>query len=156
MTLQLESSAFTNGGNIPIDYTYNGRNVSPPLKISGVPRGSASLILILDDPDAANEPAGSGKTFDHWLVYNIPAVDQEIAEDSVPNGCELGKNSTGRSDYIGPCPPTFRHKYVFRLFALDCRLDFASPPSKDEIENAINGHVIEKIEIVAYYKQPGK
>lgn len=154
MTLQLESSVIKNGDTFPIDYTCNGRNINPPLKITNVPQGSASLVLLFDDPDAAKEPAGNGKTFDHWVIYNLPAADQEIAEDSIPSGCELGRNSTGRSSYIGPCPPTFQHKYIFRLFALDCSLHFTDQPKKDEIESAIKGHIIEKAELISFYKQP--
>jgi Raf kinase inhibitor-like YbhB/YbcL family protein len=154
MALQLASPAFMNGGTFPVDYTCNGRNVNPPLTISNVPKGAASLALIFDDPDAANEPAGRGSTFDHWIIYNLLAADQAIAEDSVPDGCAQGKNSLGGSNYIGPCPPTFRHEYVFRLLALDCRLNFTSQPVKAEIEAATDGHVIGEARLIAYYQQP--
>lgn len=156
MTLALTSGAFTNNSDIPADYTCNGREVSPPLKISGVSDKAKSLVLILDDPDAAKEPAGNGTTFDHWILYNIPPVDQEIAEGSTPNGSELGKNSEGSGTYIGPCPPTFRHAYFFRLLELDCKLSFDSPPTKAEVEKAAQGHVINEVTLTSYYEQPHK
>jgi Raf kinase inhibitor-like YbhB/YbcL family protein len=153
MALQLTSAKFNNDGNFPVDYSCNGRNVNPPLKISGVSKDAVSLVLIFDDPDAASEPAGNGQTFDHWIVYNLPAVDQEIAEDTVPINSKLGQNSLGDERYTGPCPPTFRHKYFFRLMELDCRLNFPTVPTKAEIETAVVGHIIEKTDLISYYAQ---
>lgn len=154
MALRLTSPVITNGDAFPVDYTCNGRGVSPPLKIEGVPGEAKSLVLIFDDPDAAKEPAGRGITFDHWLVYNIPAQDQEIAEASAPSGAQFGKNSAGRGDYMGPCPHTFRHKYFFRLLALDCRLDLTDLPTKVQIEQTAKDHVLDKTELTSYYEQP--
>lgn len=154
MALQLTSPTFKDDGVFPADFTCNGRNVSPPLVISGVPSNADSLVLLFDDPDAAKEPAGNGTTFDHWVAYNIPAQDQEIAENNIPPGAEVGKNSMGNTSYTGPCPPSFRHKYVFRLFALDTKLSFASPPTMSDVEVAAKGHVIEKVNLTAYYEQP--
>jgi len=154
MALKLSSTVFTNGGDFPNDFTCNGRNISPPLAISGVPQNSSSLVLIFDDPDAAKEPAGNGSTFDHWVVYNMPTSMRDIIEDSVPNGSKLGKNSMGSSKYIGPCPPTFRHEYILRLFALDNKLNFTNQPTKSEVETAMQRHIIEETKLVSYYKQP--
>jgi Raf kinase inhibitor-like YbhB/YbcL family protein len=154
MALLLTSPVIEPNGNFPPDYTCNGRNVNPPLRISGVPDGAATLVLIFDDPDAAKEPAGSGKTFDHWIIYNIPAVDQNIAEASIPTGGQFGKNSLSKGEYIGPCPPTFRHEYHFHLLALDSSLELTNLPTKSMVEQAIGGHVIEKAELIAYYQQP--
>jgi len=154
MALKLTSTAFIDGGDFPTDFTCNGRNINPPLAIFGVPQNSSSLVLIFDDPDAAKEPAGNGSTFDHWVVYNIPTSIQDIAEDSVPNGSKFGKNSIGSSQYIGPCPPTFRHAYILRLFALDNILGFTNQPIKSEVEEAMRGHIIEETKLVSYYKQP--
>jgi len=156
MGIQLTSSVFEDGGDLPIDYTCNGRNVSPPLTISNVPEGVASLVLIFDDPDAAKEPAGNGTTFDHWTVFNILPADQKIAEDSIPSGGELGRNSRGTIAYIGPCPPTFRHQYVFRLLALDCKLNLSKQPTKSEVQETIKGHIVEEARLVSYYEQPEK
>lgn len=153
MALQLTSPVFEADGRFPADYTCNGRNISPPLNITGVPAGSESLVLIFDDPDAAKEPAGRGETFDHWVVYNIPATDQEIAEDSIPSDAQLGVNSRGNDRYTGPCPPTFRHAYFFRLLALDNKLDLNRPTKAQVLEVAV-GHVVEEAKLVAYYEQP--
>lgn len=154
MTLQLSSPAFIPGGTIPAVYTCNGQNINPPLNISGVPKNAKSLVLVFDDPDAAKEPAGSGNTFDHWLIYNIPPNTQQIAEDSVPSGGQFGKNSAGNEKYIGPCPPSFKHKYVFCLLALDITLNLDNSPAKAQIEQAAQRHVIEQTELIAYYEQP--
>lgn len=154
MPLRLTSPAVAANGQFPVDYTCNGRNVSPPLAISGVPSGARSLVLIFDDPDAAKEPAGRGITFDHWVLYDIPAADQEIPENSVPASARPGKNGRGGTEYIGPCPPTFRHAYYFRLFALDSELKLPELPSKEEVLQALEGHIIEKTELVSYYEQP--
>lgn len=154
MGIQLTSPAFVGGGNFPIDFTCNGRNVSPPLTISNVPEGVVSLVLIFNDPDAAKEPAGNGTTFDHWIVFNISPTDQKISEDSTPGGGELGKNSRGTATYIGPCPPTFRHQYVFHLLALDCKLKLSKQPTKVEVQEATKGHIVDEARLVSYYKQP--
>lgn len=154
MALELKSTVIKAGGEFPVDYTCNGRNISPPLNVSGIPAAAKSLVLIFDDPDAAKEPAGRGKTFDHWVVYNILATDQTIAEDSVPAGARLGQNGAGSDKYIGPCPPTFRHTYYFRLLALDNTLDLVDRPTKDQVLEASTSHVIEETQLVAYYEQP--
>ena len=156
MALELSSSVFSNGTNFPADYTCNGRNVSPPLSIAGVPAKANSLLLIIDDPDAAKEPAGNGKTFDHWIVYNLMPKDQELTEANVPEEAKQGLNSMGSDKYIGPCPPTLRHKYFFRIFALDTNLDFDHAPTKDEIELAANTHIIEQAQLTAFYEQPSR
>lgn len=154
MPLSLTSPAFTNGGDFPTKYTCNGQNTNPPLVISDVPKNAKSLVLILDDPDAAKEPAGNGKTFDHWLLYNIAPASQSISEGTTIKIGESGKNSSGGSNYIGPCPPTFRHEYIFRLLALDSNLQFDKAPTKAELEEATQPHVIETARLTAYYQQP--
>lgn len=154
MALRLISTRFEEGGTFPSQYTCNGQNISPPLNISGVPDGAKSLALIFDDPDAAKEPAGSGKTFDHWIIYNIPPVDQDIPEATAPAQAKLGKNSRGTGQYIGPCPPTFRHEYSFRLMALDSQLELGELPTRAEVEQAAQGHVIAEANLRAYYEQP--
>ncbi|HUY85364.1 MAG TPA: YbhB/YbcL family Raf kinase inhibitor-like protein [Candidatus Dormibacteraeota bacterium] len=156
MALRLSSPAIEVNGQFPVDYTCNGRNVSPPLAISGVPAAARSLVLIFDDPDAAKEPAGRGRTFDHWVLYNIPSVDQEIPENSVPASAQAGQNGRGSSEYVGPCPPTFRHAYYFRLFALGRELELPELPTKAQVLQALEGNIIEENELVAYYEQPAK
>lgn len=153
MALQLSSKAFENGGDIPSKYTCDGQDISPPLTISGVPENAASLVLIFEDPDAAREPGGNGKTFDHWLVYNISPIDQEVAEGSLPAGDKQGLNSAGKMQYMGPCPPTFKHQYVFRLLAIDRNMEFDGPPTKQNVEEAIVGHIIEETQLTAYYEK---
>jgi hypothetical protein len=154
MSLSLTSAEFEDGADFPQRHTCNGANVSPPLDISGVPANAVSLALIFDDPDAAKEPAGIGRTFDHWLVFNIDSSTTTIEEDSFPSGAEFGLNDLERGEYGGPCPPTFRHKYFFRLFALDSELSFDTMPTKSELESAIKDHLIEEVELTVYYEQP--
>lgn len=153
MALQLTSPVLTQGGMFPAKYTCNGENVNPPLKISGVPTGAKSLVLLFDDPDAAKEPAGIGKTYDHWIVYNLSTADQQIAEASRPIGAQFGKNSAGNDEYRGPCPPTFKHKYFFRLLALDTKLELGEMPDKAQVEEAARGHILEQAELTAFYEQ---
>ena len=137
----LKSSAFHEGEAIPKKYSYKDENVNPPLDISGIPEDAGSLVLIMDDPDAV-KPAG--KVWDHWLVWNIdPGIDS-IDEDSVPEGSVEGRTDYGENGYGGPNPPDGMHKYRFRLFALDNKLDLEGSANKDELEKAMEGHILEK------------
>ena len=113
---RLTSPAFGHNDRIPDIYTCAGKDINPPLRIQNIPQNTKSLVLIMDDPDA---PMG---TWNHWIVFNIPPIDA-IKEDSVPEGASHGKNSWGRFDYGGPCPPSGIHRYFFRLYALDTFLD---------------------------------
>src|SRR3990167_4141808 len=152
MSLELTSSVMSNGGEFPKDYTCNGRNVSLPLEISGVPIGAQSLVLIFDDPDAAKEPAGFGRTYDHWILYNIPPIDQKIPENTIPEGAKFAINSSGGTNYVGPCQPTLRHRYSFRLYALGSVLEINNP-TKEQIVQAMQGQIIEQTELYSYYEQ---
>ena len=154
MALSISSPSFSDGGAIPAKYTCNGEDVSPPLEISGVPQDAGSLVLILDDPDAAREPAGIGRTYDHWIVFNIPPLTTSIPEATVPGGSVLGKNDFGRQKYGGPCPPTFEHTYSFRLYALNCKLRLQKGASKHDVESRMTGHVLESATLTGVYKQP--
>jgi Raf kinase inhibitor-like YbhB/YbcL family protein len=111
--MKLESNDFEHGGDVPTKFTCDGADISPHLAWSGVPEGTKSLALIVDDPDA---PMG---TWVHWLVCNIPADTKEISQDSVPSGAKQVTNGFGKVEYGGPCPPGGTHRYFFKLYALD-------------------------------------
>ncbi len=145
--IALTSPAFQNNGDIPAKYTCQGDDVNPPLKISGTPEGAKSIVLIMDDPDA---PAG---TWDHWVVWNIRPATTEINENSVPPGTVQGKNSWGRNGYGGPCPPSGKHRYFFRLYALDIELDIPQSSGKVDVEKAMEGHVIGRTHLVGLYQK---
>jgi len=142
--LIITSPAFEHGGFIPKKYTCDGDDVNPPLKIEGIPEGTRSLVLIVDDPDA---PRG---TWDHWIVWNIPPVGK-IEEDSVP-GTE-GLNDLNRRSYGGPSPPSGTHRYFFKVYALDTKLDLNPNSRKKDVERAMNRHIIAKGEMVGRYSR---
>jgi len=142
--LIITSPAFKNMGFIPEKYTCDGDDVNPPLKIEGIPEGTRSLVLIVDDPDA---PRG---TWDHWIVWNIPPLEK-IEEDSVP-GTE-GLNDFNRRSYGGPSPPSGTHRYFFKVYALDTKLDLHPNSRKKDVERAMNRHIIAKGEIVGRYSR---
>jgi len=144
--LQLSSSAFEQNGKIPSKYTCDGNDMSPPLEISGVPAEAASLVLIMDDPDA---PVG---TWDHWIVFNLSPQLTVITEGEEPAGIP-GNNSWGKTGYGGPCPPDGEHRYFFKLFALDVTLDLKEGTTKADVEKAIDGHILEQTELVGLYKR---
>ncbi len=142
--LTITSSVFENNGVIPAKYTCDGEDVNPPLSIEGVPEGTESLVLIVDDPDA---PMG---TWDHWVVWNIPPV-KKIEENSVP-GTE-GINDFRKHSYGGPCPPSGTHRYFFKVYALDTKLDLSSNSRKRDVEKAMEGHILAEGEIVGLYSR---
>ncbi len=142
--LQITSPAFENRGLIPSKYTCDGDDVNPPLRIEGVPENTESLVLIVDDPDA---PIG---TWDHWIVWNIPPAEK-IEEDSVP-GIE-GLNDFRRNSYGGPCPPSGKHRYFFKVYALDTKLDLRPKSRKKDVERAMKGHTIAQGEIIGLYRR---
>jgi Raf kinase inhibitor-like YbhB/YbcL family protein len=144
--MKLTSPAFKNNSMMPSEYTCDGDGVSPELSIADVPNNAKSLVLISDDPDA---PAG---TWDHWVMFNIPPETKVIGKDSEPDGV-AGKNSWGKTGYGGPCPPSGTHRYFFKLYALDTILSLKEGATKKEIEKAMQGHIIEKTEIIANYKR---
>jgi len=143
--MKIESPAFKNNGLIPVDYTCDGRNVSPPLTVSDVPEGAKSMVLIVDDPDA---PAG---TWVHWTVWNIKPGISGIPENSCPADSVEGLTDSGSSGYGGPCPPTGTHRYFFKLYALNSKLDIDSSARAADIEREIRGKIIEKAELVGLY-----
>ncbi len=138
--LTLQSSAFSNGSEIPKKYGYKNDNVNPPLEISGIPQNAQSLVLIMDDPDAK---AAVGKVWVHWTIWNIVPNVTEIAESSTPSNSIEGKTDFGEIGYGGPAPPDKRHTYVFKLYALDSKLDLPQGSSKTQIEEAMKGHILD-------------
>jgi Raf kinase inhibitor-like YbhB/YbcL family protein len=143
--MKLTTKAFSELRPIPERFTTDGKNVNPPLAISGVPANAKSLVLIIDDPDA---PMG---TWSHWLVWNIKPDTTVIKEDSVPSGAVVGRNDAGTAQYVGPSPPRGTHRYLFRLYALDTKLDLPDTADRDTLDQAINGHVIAKTELLGRY-----
>jgi len=138
--LTLQSSAFSNRSEIPRKYGYKNDNVNPPLEISGVSQDTQSLVLIMDDPDAQ---AAVGKVWVHWTIWNIVPNVTEIAESSTPSNSIEGKTDFGEIGYGGPAPPDKIHTYVFKLYALDSKLDLPQGSSKTQIEEAMKGHILD-------------
>jgi Raf kinase inhibitor-like YbhB/YbcL family protein len=154
MALTLTSTAFAHGAAIPKLYTCEGKDVSPPLSWSGLPEGTKSLALIVDDPDAP-DPAAPRMTWVHWVMHNIPPEAKGLAEDvkNLPAGTLEGLNDWKRTGYGGPCPPIGRHRYFFKLYALDTLLPDLKRPNKAALEKAMEGHVLGKAELVGTYQK---
>jgi len=138
--LTLQSSAFSDGAEIPRKHGYKQDNLSPPLSIRGVPQNTQSIALIMDDPDAQ---AAVGKVWVHWTLWNISPNVNEIAESSTPSDSVEGKTDFGEIGYGGPAPPDKRHTYVFKLYSLDSKLDLPEGSSKAQIEEAMQGHILD-------------
>jgi hypothetical protein len=143
-TITIASSAFQPGSMIPAKFSCKGANENPPLEFNGVPAGAKSLALILDDPDAP------GGVFNHWLVWNIDPATRQIAANAAPAGAVQGENDFGKSGYGGPCPPSL-HRYFFRIFALDRKLDLKSGARRSALGSAMTGHVIGRGELMARF-----
>ena len=147
-TMKIESSAFAEGQTIPKKYTCDGPEVSPALSINGVPKNAKSLTLFLEDPDT------SMGTFTHWAVFNISpemtSVAEELPKTSPTFGTE-GKNSAGTVEYLGPCPPTGTHHYIFTLYALDTKLTLPEGSTKEEIIKAMEGHILAEAKLTGLY-----
>lgn len=142
----LTSSAFSHNTSIPPKYTCDAEDMSPPLLWGGVPEGTQSFVLIMDDPDAP------GRTWDHWVVFNIPANVRAVLEGKEPEGV-AGKNSWGRTGWGGPCPPSGTHHYVFTLFALDTVLGLSEGATKESVESAMKGHVLAETVLTGLYQR---
>lgn len=157
MKLILKSDAFEDGHEIPRKYTCEGEDVSPGLTWEGLPAGTASLVLIVDDPDAP-DPSAPRMVWDHWVLYNIPPAAHGLAEgvtpESLPQGCTEGINSWGGTGYGGPCPPIGRHRYFHRLYALDTRLPAElGHPHKNDLLLAMEDHILAHTELVGTYQK---
>lgn len=155
MSFTLTSTAFVDGGEIPIMYTCDGQDISPPLSWAGAPSNTKSLVLIVDDPDAP-DPAAPERTWVHWILYNLPPADsglkQGAASGALPTGTKEGANDWRRTGYGGPCPPIGRHRYFHKIYALDTVLVDLDNPNKEKLEEAMAGHIIDKAELVGTYQ----
>jgi Raf kinase inhibitor-like YbhB/YbcL family protein len=145
--LMISSPAYENNGNIPKKYTCDGANINPPLKIENVPQQAKSLALIFDDIDAP------GASYVHWILWNIEPATKEIKENSVPEGATQGTNDFKKQNYGGPCPPTRPHRYAFKVYALDARLDLSPDSKKADLEKAMKGHVIARSQCLGKFKR---
>jgi Raf kinase inhibitor-like YbhB/YbcL family protein len=156
MSMTLKSSAFIHQTEIPKRFTCDGLDVSPALSWLKLPQNTKSLALIVDDPDAP-DPAAPKLTWVHWLLYNIPPTVSElpgnVAPGDLPKGTLQGKNDWQQTGYKGPCPPIGRHRYFFKLYALDTELPDLNSPNKAPLEQAMAGHIIDQAELIGTYKR---
>ena len=148
--LQVRSNSFGPNGAIPRLYTCDGADISPELHWLNPPAGTVSLAIVMNDPDALSD-------FTHWIAYDIPSSIRELAEGasprgSMPQGSAEGTNSFGGFGYGGPCPPPGKpHHYIFRLYALDIRLDLPPRATRHQLESAVGGHVLAEGQIIGVY-----
>jgi Raf kinase inhibitor-like YbhB/YbcL family protein len=152
MAIIVTSSAFKEGGMIPAKYTCDGQNISPPLKWEQIPKGTKSFALISDDPDA---PMG---TWVHWVMWDIPAEANGLPENIPPkkellDGSKQGISDFRRPGYGGPCPPSGTHRYYFKIYALDVKLDLASTCAKQDLLEAIKGHILAEGSLMGKYQR---
>jgi Raf kinase inhibitor-like YbhB/YbcL family protein len=153
MAFSISSPDFQNGGDIPKKFTCDGADISPELSWTDAPAGTQGFALIADDPDA---PAG---TWTHWVIYEIPAhvhkLDQNVPKnEDLPSGARQGRNDFRKIGYAGPCPPAGKpHRYFFKLYALDTRLNLKPGTSKAELEKSMQGHTLAKTELMGKYKR---
>jgi Raf kinase inhibitor-like YbhB/YbcL family protein len=153
MTLTLSSPAFAHEASIPEPYTCEGADVSPPLAWTGAPAGTKSFALVVDDPDAP-DPKAPKMTWVHWVIVDLPAASTGLPESSsraLPAGAREGVNDWKRAAWGGPCPPIGRHRYFFKLYALDTTLPALASPTKPELEAAMNGHVLAQAQLMGPY-----
>ncbi len=160
MSMELNSSAFSDGAEIPAKYTCQGDDISPPLAWRGVPENTKSLVLIVDDPDAP-DPRAPKMTWVHWVLYNLPpsatGLAENIAAKDLPAGTQQAINDWKRSGYGGPCPPIGRHRYFHKLYALDIRLpSLGARAGKAEVEESMQGHIIAETVLIGTYLKNGK
>jgi hypothetical protein len=155
-SIQISSPSFEHEGEIPTRFTCEGEDVSPAIQWSGVPAEARSLALIVDDPDAP-DPAAPRRTWVHWVLYDIPASASGLPERAgggeVPSGSRIGLNDWKRPGWGGPCPPIGRHRYFFKLYALDTQLGALPGASKDELEKAMEGHILAQGVLMGTYQK---
>ncbi len=153
MPLTLTSPAFADRAEIPARHTCEGQDLSPALAWSGAPAGTKSLALVVDDPDAP-DPKAPRMTWVHWVVYDVPPGAEGLPEGAraLPAGTREGVNDWRRAGYGGPCPPVGRHRYFFKLYALDRTLGDLGKPTKARLEQAMEGHVLAKAELVGTHE----
>jgi Raf kinase inhibitor-like YbhB/YbcL family protein len=156
MSLTLTSTAFKNREDIPAKYTCDGDDTSPPLSWSGVPATALSLALIVEDPDAP-DPAAPQMTWVHWILYAMPPDSNGLKEGAgpgdLPPGTLEGINSWHRTGYGGPCPPVGRHRYFFRLYALNAVLANLEKPNRAKLLTAMEGKILEETELLGLYQR---
>jgi Raf kinase inhibitor-like YbhB/YbcL family protein len=154
MTLRLSSPTFLDGKPIPARYTCEGEDVSPPLAWSGVPGGTKSLVLIVDDPDAP-DPKAPKMVWVHWVIYDLPPDVAGLAEGVkvLPREAKVGLNDWKRAAYGGPCPPIGRHRYFHKLYALDVVLPNLGQATKVKVEAAMKGHILAEAQLVGTYQK---
>lgn len=150
----ITSTAFSNQSAIPVVYTCEGEDISPPMAWSDIPTGTKSLALIVDDPDAP-DPAAPKMTWVHWVLYNLPPTINGLPESvtTLPVGTKEGVNDWKRIGYGGPCPPIGRHRYFHKLYALDAVLPDLKQPTKATLEEAMKGHIIGEAELMGTYQK---
>ena len=146
--MQLTSSGFSDGDEMPIELGYKNGNETPALSINGIPEGTKSLALIMDDPDAMG---AVGKVWVHWVVWNIDTTKEFITGNPQESGFVEGMTDFGEVGYGGPAPPDKRHTYVFKLYALDSILDLPEGSTKSELEKAMEGHILEQTQLTGTY-----
>jgi len=156
MAFTLSSPAFASGDEIPTRHTCEGEDLSPALAWSGAPAGTKSLALVVDDPDTP-DPRAPRMTWVHWVLYDLPAgatgLPEGVAPKALPAGTREGSNDWKRTGWSGPCPPVGRHRYAFKLFALDEVLPDLGRPSAAELQRAMSGHILDRTELVGTYKK---
>lgn len=154
MAFTITSTAFQAKGEIPPKYTCEGADVSPPLRWADAPAGTQSFALIVDDPDAP-DPQAPKRVWVHWVLYNIPASIHELGEaiQTLPPGTREGLNDWNRTGYGGPCPPIGRHRYFFKLYALDTILPDLHRPTKATLLKAMEGHILGQAEVMGTYQK---
>ena len=156
MGFALSSTAFANNGEIPSLYTCQGRDISPPLAWSGAPPTTRSFVLIVDDPDAP-DPRAPQMTWVHWVLYDLPntasGLPEALAPAVLPPGTRQGVNDWKKAGYGGPCPPVGRHRYFFKLYALDAVLADLGRAGKAQVEAAMQGHVLAQATLLGHYQK---
>lgn len=158
MSLSIHSPAFGHEAEIPRPYTCEGKNVSPRLEWDGVRAPAKSLVLIVDDPDAP-DPAAPQQTWVHWVLYNLPVTStglpEAVGHEALPKGTLEGINDWKKTGYGGPCPPIGKHRYFHKLYALDVVLPDLKKPTKAQLEQAMEGHVVAEAQLVGVYQKHG-
>ena len=149
--MNLVSPDFQNQQPFPPEFTCDGEDINPEIQIQNPPENTASLVLIFDHPDSPSGNANPGWV--HWIAVNIDPSTQKIAKNTVPSGAIQGQNDFGNANYGGPCPHGGTHMYVFRLFALDTKLNFDEPPTKAEVVQAMQGHILDQAEYRGSYNR---
>ena len=156
MSLIITSPAFKEGGAIPSSYTCEGPDRSPALAWNGAPAGTKSFVLIVDDPDAP-DPKAPKMTYVHWVLYNLPVsaagLPEAVTAAALPAGTREGRNDWKRFGYGGPCPPIGRHRYFFKLYALDTPLPELAEPAKPAVERAMDGHILAQAQLMGTYQK---